>query len=245
MLKSKESFPATPWFPRGTIDLAAEKQVARNRLIPLVLFYTSFSALMLALAVVYSGHLVRALAFFVLGILLWTPLEYWVHRYVLHGPFPDGPGFWQHLLHKQFDHLHWEHHLKPWSGKTISGSLDQTLPVVFGLVVISLLTAPYTMVMAVAGIAQSYVIEEYIHYSVHFEQFKSRYFRYIKKHHLYHHSPRGYEVGFGLTNGLWDIVFETRLPEDARLLLYHGQKSSAPDSKSGSWKDGSASGSAA
>ena len=31
---------------------------------------------------------------------------------------------WRHLLHKQFDHLHWEHHLKPWSGKTISGSLD-------------------------------------------------------------------------------------------------------------------------
>jgi sterol desaturase/sphingolipid hydroxylase (fatty acid hydroxylase superfamily) len=245
MLKSKNTFPATPWFPRGAIDLGAEKQVARNRLIPLVLFYTSFSALVLSLAVVYSDHLVRALAFYVLGIALWTPLEYWVHRRVLHGPFPDGPGLWQHLLHQQFDHLHWEHHLKPWSGKTISGSLDQTLPVVFALGAISLLTAPFTMIMAVAGISQSYVIEEYVHYSVHFEQFKSRYFRYIKKHHLYHHSPRGHEVGFGLTNSLWDIVFDTRLPEEARLLLYHGQKSTDGDSKSGRWKDGSASGPAA
>jgi sterol desaturase/sphingolipid hydroxylase (fatty acid hydroxylase superfamily) len=84
------------------------------------------------------------------------------------------------------------------------------------------------MLLTVAGIAQSYVIEEWVHYSVHFEQYKSRYFRYIKKHHLYHHSPRGYEVGFGLTNGIWDVVFNTRLPEEARALLYQGKKTPKP-----------------
>jgi 4-hydroxysphinganine ceramide fatty acyl 2-hydroxylase len=87
-----------------------------------------------------------------------------------------------------------------------------------------LIAPPYTLLLTVAGIAQSYVVEEWVHYSVHFEQYKSRYFRYIKKHHLYHHSPRGVELGFGLTNGFWDVVFETRLPEDARALLYQGKK---------------------
>ena len=76
----------------------------------------------LGLAMAYSTNRWRSLAFFALGVALWTPLEYFVHRRVLHGPFPEGKGFWKHLLHKQFDHLHWEHHLKPWSGKTISGS---------------------------------------------------------------------------------------------------------------------------
>jgi sterol desaturase/sphingolipid hydroxylase (fatty acid hydroxylase superfamily) len=224
MLKSQDPFPGTPWFPRGTIDLAAERQTALRRLAPLVAFYSSFTLLVLGLAMAYSATPWWSLAFFLLGVALWTPLEYFVHRRVLHGPFPEGKGFFKHLLHKQFDHLHWEHHLKPWSGKTISGSLDQTLPVVFVLAALSLLSPPYTLLLTVAGIAQSYVIEEWVHYSVHFEQYKSRYFRYIKKHHLYHHSPRGFELGFGLTNGLWDIVFDTRLPEDARALLYQGKK---------------------
>jgi sterol desaturase/sphingolipid hydroxylase (fatty acid hydroxylase superfamily) len=228
MLKSIDPFPATPWFPRGAIDLVAERQTALRRLVPLVAFYSSFTLLLLGLAAAYSPSMWRSIAFFLLGVALWTPLEYFVHRRVLHGPFPDGKGFFKHLLHKQFDHLHWEHHLKPWSGKTISGSLDQTLPVVFALAALSLLAPPYTLLLTVAGIAQSYVVEEYVHYSVHFEHFKGRYFRYIKKHHLYHHSPRGYELGFGLTNGIWDIVFDTRLPEEARALLYQGKKTPKP-----------------
>jgi sterol desaturase/sphingolipid hydroxylase (fatty acid hydroxylase superfamily) len=228
MQKSQDPFPATPWFPREPIDLPAERQTALRRLAPLVAFYSSFTLFVLGLAMAYSTSLWRSLAFFALGVGLWTPLEYFVHRRVLHGPFPEDKGFFKHLLHKQFDHLHWEHHLKPWSGKTISGSLDQTLPVVFALAALSFLAPPYTLLLTVAGIAQSYVIEEWVHYSVHFEQYKSRYFRYIKKHHLYHHSPRGYELGFGLTNGLWDIVFDTRLPEDARALLYQGKKTSKP-----------------
>jgi sterol desaturase/sphingolipid hydroxylase (fatty acid hydroxylase superfamily) len=232
MLKSQDPFPATPRFPRGTIDLEAERQTALRRLAPLVAFYSSFSLLVLGLASVYSASLWRSLGYFLLGVALWTPLEYFVHRRILHGPFPDGKGFFKHLLHRQFDHLHTEHHLKPWSGKTISGSLDQTLPVVFVLAAASLLTPPYTLLMTVAGIAQSYVVEEWIHYTVHFEHFKGRYFRYIKKHHLYHHSPRGYELGFGLTSGVWDIVFDTRLPEEARILLYQGRKAAKADGSS-------------
>ena len=192
-------------------------------------FYSSFTLFVVGLAAAHSPNIWRSIAFFVLGVSLWTPIEYFVHRQVLHGPFPQGKGLWglwRTFLHKQFDHLHWEHHLKPWSGKTISGSLDQTLPLVFVLAVLSLWTPPYTMLLTVAAIAQSYVIEEWVHYSVHFENYKSRYFRYIKKHHLYHHSPRGVEIGFGLTNGIWDIVFDTRLPEDARALLYQGKKTS-------------------
>jgi sterol desaturase/sphingolipid hydroxylase (fatty acid hydroxylase superfamily) len=229
MLKSIDPFPATPWFPRGTIDLAAERQTALRRLIPLFAFYTSFTLLLIGMAAAYSPNRLLSFLFFLLGVALWTPLEYYVHRRVLHGPFPAGEGFWKRLLHKQFDHLHWEHHLKPWSGKTISGSLHQTLPVVAALGALSLLTPPYTFLLTVAGIAQSYVIEEWVHYSVHFEHYKSRYFRYIKKHHLYHHSPRGVDVGYGLTSAIWDVVFDTRLPDEARELLYRGKKAPRPD----------------
>ena len=46
--------------------------------------------------------------------------------------------------------------------------------------------------MFVAGILQAYVVEEWVHHSVHFYQFENLYFRYIKRHHLYHHSPRAW-----------------------------------------------------
>lgn len=49
---------------------------------------------------------------------------------------------------------------------------------------------------------------------------QERYFRYIRRHHLYHHSPKGMEIAYGLTNGFWDIVYETRIPPDIRRALY-------------------------
>ena len=223
MLKSQEPFPSTPWFPRGPIDLAAQRQTALQRLVPLVAFYSSFTSLVVGMAMAYAANRALALAFFLLGVALWTPLEYFVHRRVLHGPFPDGPGFFEHILHKQFDHLHSEHHLKPSSGKTISGSLDQTLPVVLLLAAASLLTPPYTLLLTVAGVAQSYVVEEWIHYSVHFD-YRSRLPGTSRSTTSITTAPAGPRSGSGLTSGIWDIVFDTRLPEDARALLTRGRR---------------------
>jgi sterol desaturase/sphingolipid hydroxylase (fatty acid hydroxylase superfamily) len=64
------------------------------------------------------------------------------------------------------------------------------------------------------------VVEEWVHHSVHFYHFDNPYFRYIKRHHLYHHSPKGEDVGYGLTNGFWDIIFSTRISAEQRRLLY-------------------------
>ena len=61
--------------------------------------------------------------------------------------------------------------------------------------------------MLLAGVVQSYVVEEWVHHSVHFYNFRSPYFRYMKKHHFYHHTSPGMERGFGLTSGLWDAAF--------------------------------------
>ena len=78
--------------------------------------------------------------------------------------------------------------------------------------------------MLVAGIVAGYVVEEWVHHSVHFYRFDNRYFQYIRRHHLYHHSPKGMEVAFGLSNGFWDIVWDTRISEEERIALYHGKR---------------------
>ena len=165
---------------------------------------------------------------FALGALIWTALEYWVHRYILHGRFPDGPGLFQHFLHTYFDHLHWEHHKRPWDGNHINGTISDTLPLVAPVVLLSLLLPVWSLSALLAGLLQAYIVEEWVHHSVHFYEFRGKYFRYIKRHHLYHHSPKGMTVAYGLTNGFWDIVYETRIPEDVRHALYGAKGAARP-----------------
>ena len=67
---------------------------------------------------------------------------------------------------------------------------------------------------------QAGVFEEWVHHSVHYYDFDNRYFRYIKRHHMYHHSPKGYDQGYGLSNGFWDVILGTRYPAAIRARLH-------------------------
>jgi sterol desaturase/sphingolipid hydroxylase (fatty acid hydroxylase superfamily) len=201
------------------IDREGEALKARRRLYPVTILYSAYAIVILALALARDTRWV-SLGFFALGVALWTGLEYWVHRFILHGRFPDGPGLYEHVLHKYFDHLHLEHHKRPWDGNHISGTTRDTLPFVAVFVALSYLAPFHTLPVLVAGIMQAYIVEEWVHHSVHFCSFKGLYFQYIKRHHLYHHSPKGTHVGFGLTSGTWDMICDTRIPEADRRGLY-------------------------
>jgi sterol desaturase/sphingolipid hydroxylase (fatty acid hydroxylase superfamily) len=142
-----------------------------------------------------------------------------VHRYVLHGVFPDGPGL-QHWRHRLFDHLHVEHHKRPWDGNHINGTIRDTGPFLLPPLLVALALPPHTFLAFLAGLVQAYVVEEWVHHSVHFCDFDNRYFRYIRRHHLYHHSRKGQGMAFGLTNGFWDVACGTRIPDDVRAALH-------------------------
>jgi hypothetical protein len=210
LLKSISGIP-DPLFPVPEgIVLADEARTARRRFYPVTILFTGYSTTVLVSAFVF--HPGYALAYLAVGVMAWTMLEYLVHRFILHGPFPDGPGFFRHRAHTFFDTMHADHHQRPWDGMYINGYLD-SIPFAALFVVVSFLLTPYYKApVLVAGLLQSYVIEEWIHYSVHFCRFRSRYFQYIRFHHWYHHSPRGAAQGFGLTSGLWDRISGTRIP---------------------------------
>ena len=203
----------------GGIRRVIEARKARHRLYPVTIVYTLASLGMLAVCV-FSEHWLRGLLFYGAGFAVWTWMEYEIHRYILHGRFPEGPGLWRRFLHKNFDHLHWEHHARPWDGNHVNGTLKDTGAFIVLFLGLSFVFPAWTMTMVIAGIMQAYIIEEWVHHSVHFCSFRSKYFRYIKRHHMFHHSPKGSEVGYGLTNGFWDIVFGTRIPAPIRRALY-------------------------
>jgi sterol desaturase/sphingolipid hydroxylase (fatty acid hydroxylase superfamily) len=222
-----ERVPSTDPGPIGAVVLPApsgvrrevEARKARRRLYPVSFLYTAWSMIILGVAL-RSGRAWTALLSFALGIAAWTWIEYLVHRHILHGRFPDGPAPWTHALHKYFDHLHIEHHQRPWDGNHVSGTIRDTLPFAVVLAAVSFLFPFHTAPVFLAGILQAYIAEEWIHHSVHFCQFKARYFQYIKRHHLYHHSPKGMGVGYGLSSGIWDVVWQTRIPAEERRQLY-------------------------
>jgi len=216
----------------ATVDRAAEARRSRLRLYPVSVLYTAFALAVAGLAI-RSGHPGRAALSFASGVAIWTWLEYFAHRYVLHGRFPDGPGRYQHLLHEYFDHLHWEHHKRPWDGNHINGTIKDTLPFVGPMAILSFFAPVWSLPALVAGIVQAYVIEEWVHHSVHFYHFENRYFRYIRRHHLYHHSPKGMEIAFGLTNGFWDVVYDTRIPADIRRALHAPARGVAAEAHGG------------
>jgi sterol desaturase/sphingolipid hydroxylase (fatty acid hydroxylase superfamily) len=210
----------------ASLRRAREASKARHRLYPVTVLYTATASTLLGFALASDRRWV-GLGVFAAGVASWTLIEYLVHRFVLHGRFPDGPGAWRHFLHTHFDHLHWEHHERPWDGDHISGTIRDTFRFVLPMLALSFLAPPFTATLFVAGIIQSYVVEEWVHHSVHFYDLEGRYFLYIRRHHLFHHSPKGEDVGFGLTSGIWDVVFGTRIPALVRQALYGHRRSTS------------------
>ncbi len=194
--------------------------VSRRLLYPVTVFYGCYSIILLRLGLL-TAHPYTAIGFYLTGLPVWTFIEYIAHRYFFHFPFfRTTQKRYKRLILKFINRYHWQHHLHPCDGEHINGELQDLLPLFVVTAPLSFLFPIFTMPMLLAGITQAYVIEEWIHHSVHFYNFRGRYFKYIKKHHFYHHTSTGRTMGYGLTNGFWDRVFKTDYPETVRERLY-------------------------
>jgi sterol desaturase/sphingolipid hydroxylase (fatty acid hydroxylase superfamily) len=217
LLKSEVGPWPSPVFPAG-IDLELEASRSRRRMYPVTLIYSAGLLGLLALA--WSESLLpRALAFALAGLALWTFMEYAVHRWLLHVAFPRRRSLPGRVLHVLFDASHADHHAKPWDGYHINGHLD-TLWVAVWAVPLSLLAPPFTASLVVSGLFAAYAAEEWAHHAMHFSNHPWRYFQYLRRRHLYHHSQHGVGTSYGITSDFWDKVFGTRipLPQRERLL---------------------------
>jgi dihydroceramide fatty acyl 2-hydroxylase len=197
--------------------------ISRRRLYPVTAFYGCYLVTMLVLAW-RTNHRYIGIAFLLAGIPVWTLVEYLMHRYVFHHHFTQSgesfKKFYTGLGKKYLDALHWEHHERAFDGYHINGELQDLLPLFSLAVPLSFIFPVYTAPMLLAGVVQSYVVEEWIHHCIHYYNFRDPYFRHVKRYHLYHHTSAGIEQGFGITNGFWDIVFKSRFPDSVRRRLF-------------------------
>ncbi|HVQ30179.1 MAG TPA: sterol desaturase family protein [Vicinamibacteria bacterium] len=216
LLKSEVGPFPEPEFPQG-IDLPAEDRKARRRLYPVTGIYPLYFILLLVLAI-RSHHTLVALGFVALGLVTWVPLEYLVHRHILHGVFPKNKDPLSLALHHLFDASHADHHARPWDGMHINGHVDTLFAAVL-FFPLSFLAPHYTAPVWVATVFMCFLTEEWTHHAIHFWNLKSPYFQYIRRRHLFHHSRHGVGLAYGITSGIWDVVANTRVPEDQREAL--------------------------
>jgi len=201
-----------------------QERISRRKLYKTTALYTSYSGILLFLAL-RSAHPYRALGFYLGGIPFWMFVEYFSHRFVLHRHWKVSKRPHKRLLtklaNKYLDPTHFGHHARPFDGKHMSGRIRDLLPLLLLGGPLSLLLFPsFTASMLVAGAFQSYIAEEWVHHATHYYNFRDPYFRYMKKHHLYHHTAHGMTKGFGTSSGLLDVLFQTRYPKHVRQRLY-------------------------
>lgn len=162
------------------------------------------------LAGMHLPNLVTLAAYWVLGLGIWTLVEYGLHRCLFHidDYLPDNRVFLTlHFL------LHGIHHYLPMD------RLRLVMPPTLFLV----LAAPfwklahaiffynwYAAVAVYSGGIFGYICYDLTHYFLHHKNLPS-YYRDLKKYHLQHHFA-DYENGFGVTSRFWDRVFGTELP---------------------------------
>lgn len=135
-----------------------------------------------------------AAALIVLGLFLFTFMEYVFHRWVFHGPLqPTARG-------------HASHHADPRG----YDSLPFFVPalVLFCVVALCAMFAPAPDVWLLAsGIAFGYVAYGLAHFMIHHRRFRNARLRRWAARHLIHHHHPGFN--FGVTTALWDALLAT------------------------------------
>lgn len=147
-----------------------------------------------------------AIAFFLFGALLFTLVEYLMHRYLYHIPAATEK-------RKRFQYvIHGVHHDHPRDKSRLA------LPPVLSVVLAVLFIALFRLALGPEGYAfgggflfgySTYLLA---HYAIHMYKPPKNFLSIIWKHHNLHHFV-GDDGAFGVSSPMWDYVFGTMPPD--------------------------------
>ncbi|KAI0970864.1 inositolphosphorylceramide-B C-26 hydroxylase [Xylaria arbuscula] len=153
-------------------------------------------------------------ASWLLGLFIWTLVEYILHRCLFHLDYylPDNRvGLTLHFL------LHGVHHYLPMDKYRLvmPPTLFLVLATPFWKLAHALFFFDWYLATAIyCGGIFGYVMYDMTHYFLHHQNLPLWY-KGLKKYHLAHHFL-DYELGFGVTSAFWDRIFHTELPTVAK-----------------------------
>jgi 4-hydroxysphinganine ceramide fatty acyl 2-hydroxylase len=139
---------------------------------------------------------------FITGMVLWTFLEYVMHRFL--GHVHKGKNFFksEHLQH----HARYNYFAPAYKKALLALVVNSIL---FAL--LQLVTTPAVAIMFLLGFSGMYMLYEATHYRFHVRGPIAQPFIVLRKHHFYHHfhNPK---KNHGVTTRFWDRVFGTFVP---------------------------------
>src|SRR4030095_15391925 len=136
------------------------------------------------------------------GILLWTLVEYIIHRWAFHYEPKTEWGRKAHFL------VHGIHHDYPRDATRLVMPLLVSVPLaLFFFYIFSLMFGSYYLIVF-SGFVLGYVSYDSIHYATHHINLKGKVGAFLRAYHLRHH----YEdenTAYGVSTPLWDYIFST------------------------------------
>jgi hypothetical protein len=150
---------------------------------------------------------------FVLGMVVWSFVEYTIHRFALHFEPRHRPPW----LERATFLFHGVHHVQPWvktrmvMPAVVSVPLGVVFYGLFTLVVGDWIGAPQWSNALFSGFVATYTVYEMLHYPMHHWPMKWGPMARLKRHHMLHHyvTPN---ARFGFTSATWDFAFRTLKP---------------------------------
>jgi sterol desaturase/sphingolipid hydroxylase (fatty acid hydroxylase superfamily) len=147
------------------------------------------------------------IVYFFFGLLVWTITEYLLHRYIFHfHPVSE----WGKRLHFIF---HGIHHDYPRDKMRLVMPPSASIPLAaIFYFLFSLVFHTKILLAFFPGFLLGYLIYDMLHYSLHHYNFKIRFLKKIKQHHMLHHYQDP-NKGYGVSSALWDIILRSDFPK--------------------------------
>lgn len=133
------------------------------------------------------------------GLIFWTFIEYFLHRFVFHIPQSNK------IFRAIYFYSHGIHHDAPRDATRLVMPPGASIPLALTLFFLFRWLSPIYYLPFTAGFLTGYVIYDFLHFAVHFFQFNNAYFKFIRRNHMMHHyrAPR---KNFGFTTPVWDFI---------------------------------------
>ncbi|NXX95732.1 FA2H hydroxylase, partial [Centropus bengalensis] len=148
---------------------------------------------------------------FLLGMFLWSLLEYLIHRFVFHMK-PPASNYYLITLHFL---LHGQHHKSPFdSSRLVFPPVPASLVIAFFYGLLQLVLPEVLGLSVFVGGLCGYVVYDMMHYYLHYgSPSKGTYLYGLKAYHVKHHFEHQ-KSGFGISTRFWDHPFGTLIPEE-------------------------------
>lgn len=176
--------------------------------VPLLIFIPIISYFLYRSIFLFGLTFSTITIWFLIGIVVWTFTEYFLHRFVFHYQPKSEFGNRLHFL------MHGVHHAYPKDSKRLVMPPSVSLPLASLFFILYLKILGYIIVSPFfAGFLTGYLFYDITHYAIHHFNLHSKFWLAIKNHHAKHHYQNP-ELGFGVSQPVWDYVFGTDFNEE-------------------------------